>query len=124
MKRSFREEPPMQADPEKQIAELEKQLSERTPPPPPPKRLTAYEVRFYVLNTSRTKRSYREDDVDALLDRIERKLDCPRGSALTATDVRTAALAETRWGQTGYIADEVDALLARAALAIEALRSQ
>ncbi|MFE3445065.1 DivIVA domain-containing protein [Nocardia sp. NPDC059180] len=56
-------------------------------------------------------RGYREDDVDAFLERVEATL---RGAdQLTAADVREIAFRRPRFGQRGYDEREVDAFLDR-----------
>ncbi|TLG01904.1 DivIVA domain-containing protein [Nocardia cyriacigeorgica] len=72
--------------------------------------LTADEVRAITFSRPRWgARGYREDEVDAFLDRVEATL---RGAdRLTATEVRDIAFRRPRFGHRGYDEREVDAFL-------------
>ncbi|WP_396134744.1 DivIVA domain-containing protein [Cellulomonas sp. ATA003] len=68
----------------------------------------------------RLRAGYVRREVDPVLDRAARELDARgRGDArrMTARDVRDARFTVTRW-RTGYPQADVDALLARVALAL------
>ncbi len=79
--------------------------------------LTPADIRDKKFHTVRLRPGYNEDDVDALLDRIEATLIAldggPRnGELLTADAVREARFRTTRFSP-GYREDEVDAFLDR-----------
>jgi DivIVA domain-containing protein len=58
------------------------------------------------------KRGYNEDEVDALLDRVEQALRNPRAAgAVTADEIRNVAFSKPAGGKRGYNEDEVDAFL-------------
>jgi DivIVA domain-containing protein len=105
-----------QDDPEKRIAELEAQLANATAAAgPPPRPLTADDVRNTVFaKPPNGERGYNEDDVDALLDRIELHLRNPQAlGGLTAAEIDSATFAKPPIGQQGYDEVEVDAFLDR-----------
>jgi DivIVA domain-containing protein len=100
-------------DPEKRIAELERQHAEsRTASTA--RRLTPADVRNAAFSKPPWgKRGYNEEEVDVLLDRIHAKLLNPSDSSLTASDIRNAAFSKPPLGKRGYNEDEVDAMLDR-----------
>lgn len=115
-------------DPEKRIAELERQLAERRAPAgsPPGPGLTRPAVTaghltpqdIHNISFSRPpmgKRGYNEDEVDAFLDFIEAALQDPARRAIAAEQVRHVAFAKPPIGKRGYHEGEVDAFLDRVA---------
>jgi DivIVA domain-containing protein len=125
-----------QDDPEKRIAELERQLAEphaaREPgasqgyqsrsPSTTGRTLTAEQVRNVAFSKPPLgKRGYNEDEVDALLDLVEAALQDPTRRTLTSEQVRNVAFSKPPFGKRGYNEDEVDEFLG---LVEEQLRSQ
>ena len=112
-------------DPEKRIAELERQLAEARDAAPPSPRgglLTPEQVRNVAFARPPTgKRGYNEDDVDQFLHHVEAALRDPTGRTLTAEQVHNMVFNKPRIGRRGYNEDEVDAFLD---LVEEHLRSQ
>jgi DivIVA domain-containing protein len=112
-------------DPEKRIAELERQLAEAqgmVAPPPRGGRLTPEHVRNVAFaRPPAGKRGYNEDDVDQFLHLVEAALRDPTGRTLTAEQVHNMVFNKPRIGRRGYNEDEVDAFLD---LVEEHLRSQ
>jgi DivIVA domain-containing protein len=102
-------------DPEKRIAELERQLAEARGTVPPSPRggwLTPEHVRNMTFaKPPGGKRGYNEEDVDAFLHLVEAALQDPTGRILTAEQVHNKAFAKPRIGQRGYNEDEVDRFL-------------
>jgi DivIVA domain-containing protein len=103
-----------QDDPEKRIAELEAQLANAAAGPPPGP-LTADDVHNMVFSKPPNgERGYNEDDVDALLDRIEQHLRNPQAlGGLTAAEIDNATFRKPPIGQQGYDEVGVDAFLDR-----------
>ncbi len=119
-----------QDDPEKRIAELERQLAEQkrvTGAPsaagrrkwkvnrfasPTGDGLTAEQVRNVAFSKPPIGKSgYNEDQVDAFLDLVESALRDPTGRPLTPEQVHNVAFARPPIGRRGYNEDEVDAFL-------------
>jgi DivIVA domain-containing protein len=100
-------------DPEKRIAELERQLAQaRRSASPPGAGLTAQQVHEVAFNKPPIgKRGYNEDQVDRFLDLVEAALRDPTGRTLTAEQVRAMRFSKPPIGQRGYNEDEVDAFL-------------
>ncbi len=99
---------------EKRIAELERQLAERSRPTDNPVAggLTAEQVHNVAFsNPPIGQRGYNEDEVDAFLDLVEVALRDPTGRALTAEQVRSVAFSKPPIGKRGYNEDEVDGFL-------------
>ncbi|SOD71619.1 DivIVA domain-containing protein [Jatrophihabitans sp. GAS493] len=57
------------------------------------------------------KRGYDEDDVDDLLERLERFFRDPAGASMTADDVRKAQFRKPPIGKRGYDTGDVDDFL-------------
>jgi DivIVA domain-containing protein len=109
-----------QEDPEKRIAELERQLAQahaagdrgashgyKTGGP-----LTPEQVRNMAFSKPPIgKRGYNEDEVDAFLELVEAALRDPARRTLTAEHVRKVAFSKPRIGKRGYNEEEVDAFL-------------
>jgi DivIVA domain-containing protein len=111
-----------QDDPEKRIAELERQLAEQkriASDPGANQRykgsggwLTPEQVRSVTFSKPPIgKRGYNEDEVDAFLDLAEAALRDPTGRILTAGQVRHVAFSKPPFGKRGYNEDEVDRFL-------------
>jgi DivIVA domain-containing protein len=108
-----------QDDPEKRIAELERQLAHSRAEDAVQEHetasdgLTAEQVRDTAFsNPPIGKRGYNEDQVDAFLDRVEATLRDPAApGGVTPADVRNTAFSKPRIGRRGYHEDEVDAFL-------------
>jgi DivIVA domain-containing protein len=102
-----------QDDPEKRIAELERQLAEaRSAGNPPGGWLTPEQVRNVTFSRPpRGKRGYNEGEVDDFLDLVEAALRDPTGRTLTPEQVRSVTFSKPRIGQRGYNEDDVDAFL-------------
>src|SRR5262249_31898274 len=100
-------------DPEKRIAELERQLAQaRTPQNTPVGGLTAEQVHDVAFSKPPVgKRGYNEDEVDAFLDRVEAAPRDPARGALTVEQIRNVAFSKPPIGRRGYNEDEVDAFL-------------
>jgi DivIVA domain-containing protein len=112
-------------DPERRIAELERQLAEArgaVPPSPRGARLTPEDVHNVAFaKPPAGKRGYNEDEVDQFLHRVETALRDPTGRTLTAEQVHNVVFHKPRIGRRGYNENEVDAFLD---LVAEHLRSQ
>jgi DivIVA domain-containing protein len=104
-----------QDDPEKRIAELERQLAEARSAGDPGATggsLTPEQVRNMAFSRPpRGKRGYNEDEVDAFLDLVEAALRDPARRTLTPEQVRNMAFSRPPIGKRGYNEEEVDALL-------------
>ena len=121
-----------QDDPEKRIAELERQwadaqgatakdhgaehpgaptsAAETTQHPA----LTAADIKKVAFSRPPIgMRGYNEDEVDAFLDLVEERLRNPSKPSLTAVDVQNMAFSKPPIGKRGYNEDEVDAFLDR-----------
>jgi DivIVA domain-containing protein len=99
-------------------------------------RMTAEDVHHAVFRKAPfgRDRGYDEDQVDALLDRVERSLrnsplsgarrdpgHRPLAAPITADELRAVELGRPPLGRRGYAPDEVDAFLTRAAEALTTL---
>jgi DivIVA domain-containing protein len=101
-----------QGDPEQRIAELEGQLAHPTAAAAPGHALTAADIRNVSFSRPPIgKRGYSEDEVDAFLDLVEKRLANPGSASLTAGDVQNMAFSKPPIGKRGYNEDEVDAFL-------------
>jgi DivIVA domain-containing protein len=109
-----------QDDPEKRIAELERQLADAHPVGDPRVShrttlsggFTSDDVRNVAFAKPPIgKRGYNEDEVDAFLDLVEAALQDTTGRKLTPEDVRDVAFSKPPIGKRGYNEDEVDAFL-------------
>jgi DivIVA domain-containing protein len=82
-------------------------------PPTPRGGLTADDiVKVAFSKPPPGQRGYNEDEVDAFLDRVERKLRNPQTTGgLTANAVKHVAFSKPAIGKRGYNQDEVDAFL-------------
>jgi DivIVA domain-containing protein len=101
-----------QDDPERRIAELERQLAELRPAATTGGHLTAEQVRNVAFSKPPIgQRGYNEDDVDAFLDYVEAALRNPAGHTLTPEQVRSTAFSKPPIGKRGYNENEVDAFL-------------
>jgi len=103
-------------DPEKRIADLERQLAEARAAAASPmgECLTPEQVRNVAFAKPPIgQRGYNEDEVDAFLERVETALRDPTGRTLTPEQVRNVAFAKPPIGKRGYNQDEVDAFLDR-----------
>lgn len=100
-------------DPEKRIAELERQLAEaRAATNVPGRGLTPEQVRSVAFSKPPIgMRGYNEDEVDAFLDFVEAALRDPVGRGLTSETVRNVAFSKPPIGKRGYNEDEVDRFL-------------
>jgi DivIVA domain-containing protein len=100
-------------DPERRIAELERQLAEaRRAGNPPGGGLTPQQVHDVAFNKPPIgMRGYNEDEVDKFLDLVEAALPDPTGRTLTAQQVREVLFSKPPIGKRGYSEDEVDAFL-------------
>jgi DivIVA domain-containing protein len=116
-------------DPEKRIADLERQLAEpRLAGDPGANQGYKMNARRPALTTGGWltpdqvhnvafakppvgKRGYNEDEVDAFLDRVEAALQGPTERTLTPEQVRNVAFSKPPIGKRGYNEDEVDAFL-------------
>jgi DivIVA domain-containing protein len=100
-------------DPERRIAELERQLVQaRRAGNPPGGGLTRQQVHDVAFNKPPIgMRGYNEDEVDKFLDLIEAALRDPTGRTLTAQQVRGVVFSKPPIGKRGYNEDEVDAFL-------------
>ncbi len=104
-------------DPEKRIADLERQVAELRAAGEG--RLTPEQVRNVAFSKPPLgQRGYNEDEVDAFLDRVEAALQDPTGRMLTPEQVRTVAFAKPPLGKRGYNEDEVDTFLDRVEAAL------
>jgi DivIVA domain-containing protein len=105
-----------QDDPEKRIAELERQLAQLradVPAAGTSGRLTAEQVHSVLFaKPPLFKRGYNEDEVDEFLDTVETTLRDPTApGAVTAADVRAVKFSQPDVGKRGYNVDEVDEFL-------------
>lgn len=104
-------------DPERRIADLERQLAERRAAAGDPGAaaagwLTPEQVRGIAFSKPPIgKRGYHEGEVDAFLDHVEAALRDPSGSTLTAEQVRNVAFSRPPIGRRGYNVDQVDEFL-------------
>src|SRR5262249_23994685 len=115
-------------DPEKRIAELERQQAERQRMAGAPGAnhgytghrsasttgggLSAEQVRNVAFSKPPIgKRGSNEDEVDAFLELVEAALQDPTGHTLTPDQVRSVAFSKPPMGKRGYNEDEVDAFL-------------
>jgi DivIVA domain-containing protein len=101
-------------DPEKRIAELERQLAEPSGPAntPPGGALTAEQVHNVAFSKPPIgQRGYNEDEVDAFLDFLETALRDPARPPVIAEQIRSVAFSKPPIGKRGYNEDEVDAFL-------------
>jgi DivIVA domain-containing protein len=110
-------------DPEERIAELERQLAEQERAAGPEYSgnlagVTAEDIHAVAFShPARGHRGYNEDDVDALLERIEATLRDPTVSgAVTSADIHNVTFSKPPIGKRGYDEVEVDALLGRVAI--------
>src|SRR6516225_6402020 len=115
-----------QDDPEKRIAELERQLAEAHAPRDqnafapsvgrPASTTGGFLTPEQVHNVAfakppRGKRGYNEDQVDAFLELVEAALRDPTRRVLTPEQVHNMAFSKPPIGKRGYNEDEVDAFL-------------
>jgi DivIVA domain-containing protein len=116
-------------DPEKRIAELQRQQADANAVPgPPPSRpvrgglmstarseLTADDVHNVAFSTPPTgRRGYEEAEVEAFRRRLEEHLRNPQAvDGLTAAEVDSVAFSKAAMGKRGYDQHEVDAFLDR-----------
>jgi DivIVA domain-containing protein len=105
-------------DPERDVADLERQLAESRAVGDPSSEstrqsaLTAEQVAATAFSKPPIgRRGYNENDVDAFLDRVEAALRDPVGHPLTSQQVREVAFSAPPMGKRGYNQDEVDAFL-------------
>jgi DivIVA domain-containing protein len=110
-------------DPEKCIAELERQLAEQKRAAGPEYSgnlagVTAEDVHAVAFSSpARGHRGYNEVEVDALFERVETTLRDPTTSgAVTLADIHNATFSKPPIGKRGYHEAEVDALLGRVAI--------
>jgi DivIVA domain-containing protein len=103
----------MDDDPEKRIAELERQLAAQSPAGSATNAvLTPEQVRNIRFSKPPLgRRGYNEDEVKALLELVEAALRDPAAGLLTAEQVHDIAFSKPRIGRRGYHTDEVDAFL-------------
>jgi DivIVA domain-containing protein len=95
-----------QDDPERRIAELERQLAEQ-------KRGPDLERQQAFSDASRG-RGYHRDEVDAFVDRVEATLRDPTATGgVTPADLHNVAFSKPPIGKQGYSESEVDAFLDR-----------
>jgi DivIVA domain-containing protein len=102
-----------QDDPEKRIAELERQLAEaHAAGNPRGGWLTPEQVRNVAFSKPPFgKRGYNANEVNAFLDLVEAALRDPTRRILTAEQVHNKAFSKPPFGKRGYNEDEVDAFL-------------
>jgi DivIVA domain-containing protein len=118
-----------QNDPERRIAELERQLAEPRAAGETGANLGYNsKVPNFAATTARAltpeqvhnvafskppigRRGYNEDEVDAFLDAVEAALRDPTGRTLTPEQVRNVAFSKPPIGKRGYNKGEVDAFL-------------
>ncbi|WP_304413325.1 DivIVA domain-containing protein [Mycobacterium sp. URHB0044] len=104
-------------DPEKHIADLERQLAQGHHPARPEREerpeVKPDDVHDLAFSTATTgRRGYHQEEVDAFLDRVEATLRYPAASGgITAADMRNVAFSKPPLGRPGYHEDEVDAFL-------------
>ena len=86
-----------------------------------PEELTAADVRGVAFSKPPIgQRGYNEDEVDDLLDNVERRLADPRAvSRPTAADVAATSFSKPPLGKRGYSEDEVDGFLERVVRQLE-----
>jgi DivIVA domain-containing protein len=79
------------------------------------RRLTAADVHDVAFSRPPMfKRGYHEDEVDALLERIEAALRDPTGrSGITSAELDDVSFSKPPMGKRGYNSEEVDAFLER-----------
>jgi DivIVA domain-containing protein len=113
-----------QGDPEKRIAELERQLAEQQRTPAPEQQQAEAVTRSDVTpervhnvafsEASRSQGAYDRDEVDAFLDRLEATLRDPTAiGGVTPAEIDNAAFSKPPLGKMGYDEDEVDSFLDR-----------
>jgi DivIVA domain-containing protein len=96
-----------QDDPEKRIAELERQLGDQKHVAGPDRL-----VRPAFSDASRSQGGYHRDEVDAFLDRVEAALRDPTANGgVTPADIDNVAFSKPPIGKRGYDEDDVDAFL-------------
>lgn len=102
-------------DPERRIAELERQLAEQTRATGPKRTgITAEQVHTVAFTeASRSQGAYDRDEVDAFLVRVEETLRNPTGGGVTPADLRAVEFSEPPVGRFGYNEGEVDLFLDR-----------
>lgn len=114
---------------EKRVAELERQLGAApgAPNPAPTQAHTAPRVSLkpeqvagITFSRARNTSGYDEGEVDPLLVHVEVALRDPRGSGLTAEQVRGMTFSKPRRWTHGYNELEVDAFLARVTECLDA----
>ena len=111
-----------QDDPERRIAELERQLGEPRSAEPTGGGLTPEQVHNMAFSKpSIGKRGYNEEEVDAFLDVVEAALRDPTRRTLTPEQVNNTAFSKPPRGRRGYNEDEVNAFLG---LVAEQLKSR
>jgi DivIVA domain-containing protein len=100
-----------QDDRESRVAELERQLAESVERPV----VTAVDVHTVAFcKPPFGKRGYNEEEVDALLERVEATLRDPTATdGVTPADIHNVAFSKPPIGKRGYNEDEVDAFLDR-----------
>jgi DivIVA domain-containing protein len=109
-----------QEDPEKRIAELERQLAQPRAagasqgPETTRAWLTPEQVRNMTFSKPPAgKRGYNEDEVDAFLDVVDEALQDPTRRLLHPEQVRNIAFSKPPIGKRGYNKEEVDTFLDR-----------
>jgi DivIVA domain-containing protein len=111
-----------QHDPERRIAELERQLAEENRMPEPERQQAEVVDRHVVTpeqvhnvaftEASRSQGGYRRDEVDAFLDRVEVALRDPTATGgVTPSEIHNVAFSKPPIGTRGYSEVEVDAFL-------------
>ena len=82
------------------------------------RRLTAADVHDVAFSKPPLfQRGYHEDEVDALLERVEAALRDPTGrSGITASELHDTRFSKPPMGKRGYNSDEVDAFLERVSI--------
>jgi DivIVA domain-containing protein len=99
-----------QDDPEKRIAELERQQAEAVKRPV----VTPNNVHDISFSDASRGRGYRRDEVDAFVDRVEATLRDPTATGgVTPADLDDVAFSKPPIGKLGYSEGEVDAFLDR-----------
>lgn len=112
-----------QDDPEKRIAELERQLAEQKRMPDLERQqaeavrrpgASPEQVRNVAFSDASRGRGYHCDEVDAFVDRVEATLRDPTArGGVTPADLRNVAFSKPPIGKLGYNEGEVDAFLDR-----------
>jgi DivIVA domain-containing protein len=111
-----------QDDPEKRIAELERQLGAPRSAEPTGGGLTPEQVHSMAFSKPPIgRRGYNEEEVDAFIDVAEAALRDPTRRTLTPEQVHDMAFSKPPIGRRGYNEAEVDAFLG---LLEEQLKSQ